>query len=389
MQEVALAGAVRADDRDALAEPQLGVERIGESVELELFEHHRALARPRAAEPHRDLLVANPFRRGTGLVEMTQPAFGRLGLGREVVGERGAALHLLHDRFEAIALTHVAGVLVLDALSSRVPRFVVGGERCAVRPRAARFESHDFRGGRGEELAVVADVQDRLVRRPQLIFEPSLGGDVEEVVGLVEQQHVIGAAQEHLQREPLLLTARERRDRPIADLREIHAERLGEAGVPEHLGVVSARVAPAAQRLRVLQRSIRVARALRDDALGIGELGGGLAERGCGKRDEERPHGRVVADRADELAHDPGPSVDAHGSFGGALVAGEHSHARSSSRRRSRRRARPAHRCRHGTRRRGTADVRCPGASTPSPAPRWRPRGGNATRSVAAARRFG
>ena len=53
VQEVALARAVRADDRDALAEPQLGVERIGEPVELEPFEHDGALARARATEPHR------------------------------------------------------------------------------------------------------------------------------------------------------------------------------------------------------------------------------------------------------------------------------------------------------------------------------------------------
>ena len=46
-QEVALARAVRADDRDPLAEPQLGVERVGEPVELEPFERDGALARAR------------------------------------------------------------------------------------------------------------------------------------------------------------------------------------------------------------------------------------------------------------------------------------------------------------------------------------------------------
>ena len=64
------------------------------------------------------------------------------------------------------------------------------------------------------------------------------------------------------------------------------------------------------------ERGISVVRALRDDALGIGELGGGLPERGSGERDEKRPHGRVVADRADELTHDPGASVDPYRSFG-------------------------------------------------------------------------
>ena len=65
------------------------------------------------------------------------------------------------------------------------------------------------------------DVQHRLGRRPQLVCEPSLPGDVEKVVGLVEQQHVSGAAQQHLQREPFLFPARQRRERPVPDLRGV------------------------------------------------------------------------------------------------------------------------------------------------------------------------
>ena len=42
------------------------------------------------------------------------------------------------------------------------------------------------------------------------LLEPDLAGHVEEVVGLVEQQHLVGAAQQELQHQPLLLAAGER-----------------------------------------------------------------------------------------------------------------------------------------------------------------------------------
>ena len=63
VQEVALARAVRADDRDALAEPDLDIERVGEPVELEPLEDDARLPVRRAAEPHADLLV---LRRASG-----------------------------------------------------------------------------------------------------------------------------------------------------------------------------------------------------------------------------------------------------------------------------------------------------------------------------------
>ena len=166
---------------------------------------------PVRAPPSRiaDLLILHALGRWAGFVEVAQAALGGLCLGREVVGERSATLHLLHDRFEAIAFARVARVLVVDARSPGVTGLVVGGERRAVRPRAARLERHDLRRGGREQLTVVAHVQDRLLRRSQLLLEPSLRGDVEEVVGLVEQQHVVGAAQQHLERESLLLAARQ------------------------------------------------------------------------------------------------------------------------------------------------------------------------------------
>ena len=62
-EEVALAGAVRAEHRDALAEPDLGVERIGEPVQLELLAHDHPLAGAIATQPHRHRLLADAIRR--------------------------------------------------------------------------------------------------------------------------------------------------------------------------------------------------------------------------------------------------------------------------------------------------------------------------------------
>ena len=79
-QEVALADAVAAEHGDALAEPQLEVERIGEPVELELLDDHGPLAGAGAAEAHVDALLAHLRRPLVALVELAQPALGRLQL---------------------------------------------------------------------------------------------------------------------------------------------------------------------------------------------------------------------------------------------------------------------------------------------------------------------
>ena len=76
-------------------------------------------------------------------------------------------------------------------------------------PRGAELDGDDPGGGVGEQLPVVGDEQDRLVRLADPLLEPDLAGHVEEVVGLVEQQHLVGAAQQVLQHQPLLLAAGE------------------------------------------------------------------------------------------------------------------------------------------------------------------------------------
>ena len=68
----------------------------------------------------------------------------------------------------------------------------------------------------GEELAVVADQEDRLRAGSERGLEPLLAGDVEVVVGLVEEEHVGVRAQQHLEGEALLLAAGEGGQRTIA-----------------------------------------------------------------------------------------------------------------------------------------------------------------------------
>jgi hypothetical protein len=47
------------------------------------------------------------------------------------------------------------------------------------------------------------------------LLEPELAGHVEEVVGLVEQQHLVRPAQQRLQHQPLLLPAGQRARAPL------------------------------------------------------------------------------------------------------------------------------------------------------------------------------
>ena len=191
----------------------------------------------------------------------------------------------------------------------RRPCFGVGREPGAVGPRALRLDRHDLGRRRGEQLAVVADEEHGLAARSQLALEPPLGRDVEEVVGFVEYQHVVLAAEERLERESLLLATAERRERTIRDVPEVGVERSPGALVPEHLGVVAAGVAPLGERRRVAHRI----------GGGVG-VGGVESQRGAADafrrdRDEQVADGTdgpVRSGGADELAHDAEASFDRH-----------------------------------------------------------------------------
>ena len=179
---------------------------------------------------------------------------------------------------------------------------------------------------RGQQLTVVADEQDRLARRPQLALQPPLGRDVEEVVGLVEQEDVVVAAQQDLERHALLLAAGERAQRPGGDLVEAQPDGARDALVPVLLGAVPTVVAPVGQRPgvghRVVDRPLLGGR----QALGRGPH----ARRG--QRDEEVTNGRrsvlVAVGRPDQLAHHAEVAVDRQRARRGRQLAGDESHER-------------------------------------------------------------
>ena len=72
-KEIRLAGAVRAEHCDPIAEPDLAVERLHEPGQLEILDHDRALAGTPAAQPHGHLLLQRHRLRGPGLLELGQP----------------------------------------------------------------------------------------------------------------------------------------------------------------------------------------------------------------------------------------------------------------------------------------------------------------------------
>ena len=166
------------------------------------------------------------------LDELTEPALGGLQLRREDFREAGPTAHLGDELFEPLALVVVDGAVLVELVDVGVAGLGVTGEPAAEGPRLAatltrptgRLDRHDLRCRGGEQLAVVADVQHGLARRPELAFQPALGIDVEEVVGLVEEQDIGVAAQQHLEGEALLLATRERPQRSIGNLVERQAD---------------------------------------------------------------------------------------------------------------------------------------------------------------------
>ena len=145
---------------------------------------------------------------------------------------------------------------LVQPLVARLPRIVPRREPAAVGPGRAALDGHHPVGGLGQQLPVVRDVEHGLVDFAQPALQPPLGRYVEEVVRLVEQQHLVGAAQQQLKREPLLLPARECPHRTRPSWLPGQVERADAGGVEEHLGVVPAGLAPGRDRLGVAQLSL-------------------------------------------------------------------------------------------------------------------------------------
>ena len=102
----------------------------------------------------------------------------------------------------------------------------------------------------------MADEQHGFPGGVQLAFEPPFGRHVEEVVGFVEDEHVVLAPEEVFECQPLLFAAAQGAERPVGDVAEIDAERPTARLIPGDLDVVAAGVAPRGERIGVLHRVV-------------------------------------------------------------------------------------------------------------------------------------
>ena len=181
---------------------------------------------------------------------------------------------------------------------------MVGREATRMRPHrvagGAELDGHDAGRGVVEQLPVVADEEDRLLRLVDPLLEPELARHVEEVVRLVEQQHLVRSAQQELQHEPLLLATGQRRE--VAVLRPVvgQAERRRRAHVPDDLDVVAAGVGPLGQRRGVAHLGLLVV-GVHQRQLARLDVRGRLPDPRRRHRQEQLGHGRRA--RADHLAH--------------------------------------------------------------------------------------
>jgi hypothetical protein len=229
---------------------------VGQPCDLELLTDDGSIAGSGAAQLNIDLLHHHVGRTLVLLDEVAEFRLGRLQFGCERLADRGLLAHQLDVVLQPSLLDVVQRLVVLAERVVVLLRRGVGAERPAVAPRACRVERHDLGCRRRKQFTVVADEHDGLARLVELLFEPALGRDVEEVVGLVEHQDLELAAQERLQREALLFATAQRAQWSVGDLIERFAERPRRAFVPQHFRVVAADVAPRSDCIGIRHRVV-------------------------------------------------------------------------------------------------------------------------------------
>ena len=230
--QVRLAGAVGADDPDALAEVDLLGERADQAVDRDPAQVEHAARGVAAAQANRDLLVAHGVG-GRAVVDPALPARLRgVGALGPAVGVAGALLEDPHAITQALLLLTPAGAAVAHQLLAMSAGLGVGRVGAAVHPGAGALESDDGIAGRREQLTVVGDHQDRLARRADQRLELTLGRDVEEVVGLVEEQHLSVGGEQQLEHQALALSAGQRGRGPVAHFVEPGARDAPAGRVP-------------------------------------------------------------------------------------------------------------------------------------------------------------
>ncbi len=199
---------------------------------------------------------------------------------------------------------------------------VPGREAAAVRPGGPGLKGHDRLCGVREHFSVVRDEQDRLVGLADHPLQLAFGGHVEEVVRLVEHEDLVAAAQQQLEREPLLLAARERAQGPVLGLLPRQAEDRDGDGVAEDVELVAADLAPVGEGLRVVELGAGGV-VLLHEPFGGGEALGGDPQRGRGQGHGQAPERREPFAHADELAHDAEPAAVGDGAGVGGEGSGD------------------------------------------------------------------
>ena len=308
-------------------------------------EHHaRGVA---AADAHGDRLVGDRRRRRAAGSEPAPPGLHRVGALGPVGRVAGALLERLHQAEQPAFLLVPALDRVPEPALAILPRLRVGGVRAAVHPRAVALERHDRPDRAGEHLTVVGDHHDRLLGRLHPALERQLGRHVEEVVGLVEQQHLGVGGEQHVEHELLALTARQRPRRPIGDLGKRGVDDAPARRVPLALELVAAERRPVGDRLAELHPRRRIP--------GL-ELGlerehalAGLAHGPWRHRQQQRADRLVAVAHADVLRHVAEPPADRVLALVGRQLARRGSSAACSCRPRSSRRAPRAVPVRPGT----------------------------------------
>ncbi len=271
-------------------------------------------------DPDADVLYLGLVRRRSALLVPLEPVFGRARLRGPAVVIRRLALHLLDHVGEAATLLLVPAVRLVEPFDARISSVRVRRVPARVGPCRSSFERHDAVGGAVEHGAVMAHEQDRLRVRRDRVLEPAFALDVERVVGLVEQDRLEGRTEDHLEGEPLALTARERLDPALGALRIALSERRVGAAVEHDLGVVPARFAPLRERIRVPELGL-LPGVIGEPPFGRADALGGLCDARLRVGEQEVPDRRRARVRTDELTHEAYPSVHLDRPRAGALVA--------------------------------------------------------------------
>ena len=324
-----------------------------------------------AADAHGDGLVGDGRRRRTGGAEPVPARLHRVGALGPVRGVAGALLERLHEPEQPALLLVPALDRVAESPLTVLARLGVGGVGLAVHPGAVALEGHDRAEGGGQDGAVVGDHHDRLLGRADPLLELQLGRDVEEVVGLVEQQHVGVGGEQHVEDELLALAARQRAGGPLGDLVEGGAHDAPARRVPVALQLIAAERRPVRDRLTELDPRRRVAG--RELGLERQHALARLADRERRQREQQLADGALVIAHADVLGHVADGPADRVLALVGRELAGQDLQQRALAHAVAADQARRAGRARPGRRRRRTAGLR-PDVHKRAPTPPRAPR---------------